>query len=560
MAKKDPTPKRTTPLMWDDPELVEHHGAIEAQASKMGNVKRNVNRSIRISQKTLDSAPEKAAAGNPLKASTTKGAKDNIQSLKDMQKRGVLHDQPMTIDSMANITSSRFDMSIDDAKRRSAISGKRELPRGSAWYFEHNQDLLGRGEDRLDTSHVSPEITGLMAAAVSPTNTPERERSTTRALVNLQNPKQEHTVNYTKAGIKAVGERTREPFTHPHGTDIPVSNLNPNQLAATASHAAEEGSKISSGKMSKRAQSVTSTGPIAEAGLSNQRQIETAARLGSNDPTADPFEDYDASTSPKTSAHGRMTGKSVPGSLAHLDYLNIAHHVTHEDPNQSMMQFSPEITERTGTLPHALQPKAPVAADTWWQGVMSGQPLADKRVKGQGGFTSSRGYSPAKRIATEGADPVSSRWLSKSKTGAGRGDTSVTPVGIMHAYINEGIHQGAARHGNVSQNQFGEHINLPASLVHETVWTGAREEAGFDKPFNAERDTYNAGVKATANAAKFTANSGIKDTGRVAGTKQADSGAKSDAAKVSKDRAYNETKKGQANPRAIPTGFQDKLF
>lgn len=570
MAKKPAAPKKVTPpkldgpLMWDSPQLREHHARIEEVASDLGNVRTNIDRSIAVYQKSLDSAPAKAAAGKALKPSTIKKNHDEIASLSDLRDRNLVHDRPMTIDNMADTISGKFDDTIDDARRRSAITGRRELPRGAAWYFDHNEKIHGRGETRLDTHHMAKDTPGLMAAAVSPKNEPDRERTTARALVNLDNPTQGpegtgHTVRYTKAGISGVGKRTREPFDLAHSVNHPYRNLNPNQIAATASHAAEESSKIKAGKMSERARSVTSTGPIGEAGLANQRQIETAARLGRGDPSADPFDDYDAATKPKTYAHGKHATQSRSGSLAHLDYLNIAHHVTHEDPNQTMMQFSPEITERTGTLPHALQPKAPVAIDTWMQGQAAGQEARGTRQAGVGGYDSNRGMSPSKRVSSEGAHPVSSSWMNKETLGL-PDDPNVTPAGVLHAYINEGIHQAAARHGHVSHNQFGDQINLPSSLVHETVWTNARVQAGDDPDHSREQKEWNSAVKNEKKAAKFTADSGIKKTGLVAGTPAAERGAKADAAKIAKDRAHNETPKGQANPRAIPTGFQDQLF
>lgn len=497
-----PVSRRKSPLMWNDPALDGHRETIEAAYSDLGNVRTNTQRSIDMHQQTLDAAD----AGKALKPKTVEDARDAIALLTHMRDTGVTRDVPMGLDDIADRALAVFGRATEEARTIHALTGRYTNPRGSAWYFDHHSELVG---DRPDTGNpnISTDRFSLMSAAVSPSNTPERERAVANSLTELLHPERNHSVTLTKRGVTAVSERLGQPLGLAHGVPHSVLGMSAAQIAAIASHAAEEEGAVKAGSLSDRARSVRSSGPIHGAGLANQRQIESAAALGlGHVDGGDPMDEYDPVSKPKTWAHGNMTAKSVPSSPEDLDYRGIAHHVTYGDPNQGMFMFSmPHADTET---PYALRQDVPVAADTWWRGISSGQPLhATREVQVQRGdtmVTKNLPYSPAKRIASDKKDPVAPEHITKKEMGL-PDDPAISREGIFHAYINEGIRRAAGRFGDVTFNQHGQPMQMPVSLVHEVGWTQGRAEAGEDPAYNASLRQYNKDVKAQEKAKKASA-------------------------------------------------------
>jgi hypothetical protein len=492
---------RRTPLMWNDPALTGHRQAVEAAFADLGNVRSNAARSISAHQKTLDAA----AAGKELKPKTVSDAQDNIALLNHMLANNVLVDSPMTLNNIAKHANATFGRAVGEARAIHEMTGVKVPPRGSAWYFNHHGELLAAQPD-TGNPNISRERFALMAAAASPSNTPERERMVAASLSEMLHPERAHTVRLTPQGVQAVSQRLGTPTSLAPNVNHPVSGLSAAEIAAIASHAAEEHGAIKAGTLPSSSATVHSTGPIASSGLAAQRQVEVAAGLALGHEGVDPMSEYDPVSKPKTWAHGKMTGESIPGSAEHIDYMNIAMHHTYGDPNQGMLMFSQSApAERASGIPNGtqlawpLRQNVPVAADTWWRGISSGQPLKATRpveltVRGST-VSKNQPYSPAKRVASDKKDPVAPEWTTKEAIGLPE-DPTISREGLMHAYIDEGIRRAAASHGPISFNQFGENIHMPISLMHEVGWTQGRAEAGEDPDYNRDVREYVSEAKA----------------------------------------------------------------
>jgi hypothetical protein len=82
--------------------------------------------------------------------------------------------------------------------------------------------------------------------------------------------------------------------------------------------------------------------------------------------------------------------------------------------------------------------------------------------------------------------PLSPTDTTKGALGiSGNTVASVTPVAVGAAAHNEAIQRLSRRVGPISNDQFGNDIHLPSSMVQEGVWTEARRQANSDDAYNA---------------------------------------------------------------------------
>lgn len=352
-----------------------------------------------------------------------------------------LKDTPITLRGATSRRKSAWNRAIDYAR-----SSGEALP-GSGWYLEHSDAIHeARGDIPFHTAAAA-------SASLSPGKDPKvDELPAFQVLADLHN--KDHTIT--------TG-----------GESGPVSNVSPAQLGKYLTVAASENSK------GVDSPAVTSSHPDFHiGGRAHERNTVKAIQVLRGEMTGN--DANPPTTGPKTASYERsILDAGTASSAERLDYLGIAYHAVHGDPNQGMIQFS-----QAGPVPvpvsdtSILSGEHDTAEDTWMQAISSGQKLVAK-------YPGGRTMSPAKRAVDKGASGDMSQF---SKRGAGIANDKDKPgTAYVHAFNNKATRQAAAEVGPISFNQHGEAINVPSVMMQEVAWTQARRDAGGDAPFNAQQ-------------------------------------------------------------------------
>lgn len=361
-----------------------------------------------------------------------------------------LKDTAITMRGAASRRKSTWERAVAYARE----SGE-GLP-GAGWYLGHSDEIHEhRGDVPFPTAAAA-------SASLSPGKDPKvDELPAFKVLADLHN--EPHTV--TK-----------------NGETQPVSTISPAQLGSYLTVAANESSR------GLENPTITSSHPdFAIGGRAHEKSTVKAVKVLRGEITGQ--EANPPTTGPKTASYERsILSAGTASSDERLDYMNIAHHVVHGDPNQGMFQFS---KTEPGALPDTsiLSGEHDTAEDTWMQAVTSGQKMSAK-------YSGGRTMSPAKRAVDKGASGDMSQF---SKRNAGLPNDKEKPgTAYVHAFNNKATRTAAANVGPVSFNQHGEDIVVPSVMMQEVAWTQGRREAGGDAPFNAQQRQRQAEFKAAA--------------------------------------------------------------
>tara|TARA_Y100000034_G_scaffold136162_1_gene211176 strand:- start:44 stop:1276 length:1233 start_codon:yes stop_codon:yes gene_type:complete len=371
----------------------------------------------------VDSAIATAAAAK-LKTSSTSGtrlkAARREMALKDIAP--VIKDIPWSVERMAN---RKMDM-IKSGVERSREAG--ENLRGAGWYFEHHRDV------RDAAPETDMDVASAASAGLSPQSDPKKDeipslRSIHSALgseqLELQVKPQFGPETYDRAGT-TPGQR------------LTVADATTDQLATTN---------------------------IGKSTVQNMRRAIGALR-GEVPPD-------EVNRRGKAKSYQLSIRDAVPDTPEHLDYMGVAHHLVHGDPNQGMLMFD---KAEPGDYPREsmMSPDRTTAEDTWMEGISTGQRMAYTGKQG-------RLRSPAKRIV-DSDSPMDPSKLGLEKLGVAKKDIgtvgNIIANDVTHAIQNMATRRAAAKMGTISFNQFGENIAMPAVMAQEVSWVEAREQAG----------------------------------------------------------------------------------
>lgn len=405
---------------------------------------RSAAAATRIDDETLSPKKRKSALDTKTKSDKDLRTVGHLLANPDVQ------DRPTTVNSIAGNFSTQFEGAV-----QKGISRGGEVA-GTGWYYEHRRQQ----ESALGPDHgLSDRQVTAMGGKLSSGKTPDDEQASMAGINDLR-----------KMGSETINGRSVESHTS--------EEIGQQASAAAAwSHHEEHPTRASQPGVPKPDASPEVYSALRRSGRAHEDNISVATSIARGEIT--PREGFGEGT-PKTSAYAEMQARSNPGSVEETDYRNIAAHYRDtvagtQSRDQGMMVFSQNEGEGRS---HSLAPDTPTAIDTWMIAAGSGQPLAAKHPD------TGRTYSPAKRLVDKDF-PLSPSDNTKEELGTKGTDTSVTSDAVVSAQHNEAIHKVTSGIGAISHDQFGQDVHVPSSLVQETVWTGARREAGWDPAHNA---------------------------------------------------------------------------
>jgi hypothetical protein len=371
----------------------------------------------------VDSSIATAAAAK-LKTSSTPGtrlkAARREMALKDIAP--AVKDIPWSVERMAN---RKMDL-IKSGAERSREAGT--TLQGAGWYFEHHRDV------RDAAPGTDMDVASAASAGLSPLSHPKKDeipalRSIHSALGSEQ----------LEVQVKAEFEpETYDRAGTTPGQRLTVADATTDQLATT---------NIGGSTVQNMGRAIGA--------LRGEVPPDEVNRRG------------------KAKSYQLSIRDAPPDTPEHLDYMGVAHHLVHGDPNQGMLMFD---KAEPGGYPREsmMSPDRTTAEDTWMQGISTGQRMAYTGKQG-------RLRSPAKRIVDKGS-PMDPSKLYKGDLGITKKDIgtvgNIIEDDVIHAVQNMATRRAAAKMGPISFNQFGENIAMPAVMAQEVSWTEAREQAG----------------------------------------------------------------------------------
>lgn len=445
---------------WNSPRLDTVRGGREKFDDRLGRVRGgNAYTGLRYTIDRLKNTLE----NTDIKQSTRLNTERDLKTAETMRKRDSgVRNQPTTISHI----SGQFSELLSSATNR-AIEDNSEIP-GTGWYFNHRRAQ----ESVIDPSaNLTKRQVTSMGGKLSAEKEPEDELASLRGISHLVSSYKNETINGT-----------------------PIHRLSSEDLAKYAS-AASSWNAYESGQnkvMPDSTKPVSSSEDaykfLIQAGRAHEANVAEATSIARG--TLNPLDAFKHST-PKTSAYAEMQAQSDPDSQTEIDYRNVSAHYRDVvsgkvSKNQGMFMFSQEDAE--SPRPHALRSDVPTAIDTWMVAAGSGQPLsATRKMVDKLGRVSQRMYSPAKRLVDK-RFPLDPTGYTKGRLGMENTAPNVTTEAAVSAQHNEAIrHISEDQIGAIGFDQTGKQINLPASLIQETVWTEARRRAGRDKAFNIKQ-------------------------------------------------------------------------
>lgn len=455
--KISPEAGKTRPLVWSDlPTDAQKSSA--AAISKLGNVKSSMPSAI--------AALEDRIATGGMNPEGVAKASRSLSAMRTINESDSVRDIPITMRGATQTRVGLIQQAAADARTRSRATGQREQMYGVGWYINH------RGLQHEATGgEMDPTLAAAIGGKMSSGKKPEDERAGIEGVHSLLSQNQQITIHHTTAS-----EKTGIPL----GTHR-VSDLTSDQIANAAALAATQSG------VHPRERTVTGSDHLSlvKAGRPHKQNVAESIDIirhpdvisGASSPIAVGF---NPAGTPKTYSYATSTALApAPGSVAAQDYLNIAHHLAHGDPNQGMMLFhTPSEDDQRSEF---FSPDAHTAEDTWMQAVDTGQ-TGTIRKDGKG-----RAMSVGKRVVTDMGMPAETSRLTKSSMGInkieGADPTAITTEGVRHAFGNEATRRAAKAMGPVSFDQFGREIHMPAIMAQEISWSQMRGNVGFDPEF-----------------------------------------------------------------------------
>lgn len=453
-----PEAGNTRPLLWGDlpPDAQESSAAA---IRELGNVKSNMPGAIANLEDRLATGRETGK----LKPAGQAKIERTLSAMRAINESPDVVDRPITLESATTNRVNLIQQAITDARARSQVTGQRENLYGAGWYINHRglQSEATRGE-------MDPELAAAIGGKMSSGKKPEDERAGIAGLHTLMSGNHHITIHHTSAA-KATGL--------PLGTHR-VADLPSEAISRAAALAATESGK----HPSERTVQGSDHSALIMAGRPHKDNVAASIDImrhpdvvsGASSPIAIGFS---PATTPKTFSYATSTAIAPePGSVEAQDYLNLAHHLAHGDPNQGMMMFhTPEEGDKRGKIFDSVHS----AEDTWMNAITTGQTGTIKR-DGKG-----RGMAVGKRVVTDEGMPAHVGRLTKTSMGLkGFEDAdAVTTEGVLHAFNNEATRRAARSLGRVSFDQFGRDIPVPNVLVQEVSWSQERGNVGFDPEY-----------------------------------------------------------------------------
>ena len=463
------------PAMWED-FTKKQQGSISEGLRPLGNVRSNLPQAIADIDTRLATSSMKKEGRDKYELSK--------RNMEDMLADPAIKDKPITLKGATKSRIELLTQAKNNARMRSSITGQRELPRGAGWYSTHQeeQSVITNGE--MDKS-LAAAVGGVMSAGKSP----DDEQTGIRGLHRLMNPRGDHSITVHDPSVAAK-------IGIPVGIHS-VMRLTPEQISSAAAHASSENAQ----SLPASSRSVTSTDheALVWTGRPHQQNVVKALRImqhpdvisGKQSPIT---VGYNPASTPKTWSYATSTAEAPEvGSVDHQDYLNLAHHWAHGDPNQGMMLFGRGSEDEP--LHPSLRPDADTAEDTWQQGVGTGQLGSTINRLGQRG-------SVGKRIVTDVGGVANTERLTKGSLGIIGTHADIKEVAARHAFDNKATRDASVALGHLTHDQFGNAIYMPARMVQEIGWTQMRSNNNADAPFNAEQRTWDKAVRADKKAKK----------------------------------------------------------
>lgn len=456
-----PEAGKTRPLIWSDlPRDAQKSSA--SAIKELGKVKSAMPGAIAGLEDRLATGRETGSLNLEGQAK----AERSLSAMRTINESPDVVDRPITLQGAAAERMKLIQQAAEDARARSKVTGQRENLYGAGWYIQH------RGlQSEATGGKMDPELAAAIGGKMSAGKKPEDERAGIAGLHTLMSGNHHITIHHTSAS-KATGI--------PLGTHR-ISDLSSEAISRAAALAATESSK----HPSERTVHGSDHSALIMAGRPHAQNVEASIDImrhpdvvsGASSPIAVGF---NPATTPKTFSYATSTALAPePGSVEAQDYLNIAHHFVHGDPNQGMMLFhTPEEGDQRSPF---FSPDAHTAEDTWMQVVDTGQTGTIKR-DGKG-----RAMSVGKRVVTDTGMPANTERLTKRSMGLEDLEVAdakaVTPEGVRHAFGNEATKRAARGLGPVSFDQFGRAIEMPAVMAQEVPWSQVRANVGFDPEY-----------------------------------------------------------------------------
>ena len=374
----------------------------------------------------------KAAAARKRTSTTPAGrikAYRQEVTLKDISP--AIKDIPWTPARMTNRRVDLMESAIGRAQETGGTLG------GAGWYFEHHRDA------RAATPGTSMDVAAAATAGLSPLSDPKADE--------IPNLRQIHSA----LGSEQLEVQVKDEFK---ATTYERAGTAPGQRLTVADATTKQ----------------LATTDIGGSTVQNMGRAIGALR-GEVPPEQ-------VNRKAKTKSYQLAIRDAVPDTPEHIDYMGVAHHLVHGDPNQGMLMFD---KDSPGAYPREsmMSPDRTTAEDTWMQGISTGQRLS---------YTGKTGKkrSPAKRLVDKSA-PLDPAKLTLGPLGVTEKDIgtvgNIHESDVVHAIQNMATRRAAAKMGPVSFDQFGEDIAMPAVMAQEVTWTEGRRQAGADSEFNLEQ-------------------------------------------------------------------------
>ncbi len=447
MAKRnDQAPERVTrapddrPLQWSDMDEVGQK-VVSSNMANWGKAKTTAKkakatmlsrRASALAASTDESLPAKK---------TAKGMDRSLAALGEVSPH--LKDVPVTLDTAAN---RRVQLIRGSARRASQQSGL-GLGGGSAlraagvgWYFDHRQQL-----NDIASQHGIDEDSIVTASAVmSPSNSPDREKSAVGALAHMHstNP----TLTLSAHAQKKLGVKR---------SSLTFSELTSQQASLIGSPSLRE----HIGGVDKNVLTQWANGGT------NENMAKAVDVVRGNIHHKDAINPHSA---PKVWSYRDSISKAIPGSNEHMEYMSRAQTALFELPGQTRLDLFGLQSSTEGIL----SPTKSTAEDTWEGAVTSGQQLESvgRRTHKQ---------SPAKFVASDKAftDQLKKTAVINKKKVSAIADPRIGANATTHAFHNEAVIRAASQLSDTS----GEII--PSVLAQEVPWTESRRIASKDIPY-----------------------------------------------------------------------------
>jgi len=325
-----------------------------------------------------------------------------------------------TIPAMARALVERTSRAATGPERQ-----EHEPLAGTGFYFRQRQPLAEETEDVGRLAEASSRL--------SPKTSPTSEAKTAIALVRAH---QSGSVHFGPELMHALGSAA--PQEHA-GQTVPFRELPSHTVDALRKKAIHDvASRHVSGVDLEGLRSVGLGGNV-------RRAHETLQGTRS----LSPFKN------PKQFGYAQSIEQATPGPVED-EYMFRASHLGKVLRGEIHRGQQALDTGLMGSNEGMLSNTAPIAADTWTRRASSGQDLS---------------------VAGAVADTFIS-----AKGDVGKGDTTITPVGIEHAQQQEAVERAA----QALQEQHATPFTIPSRLIQETGgWAQPRREAGEDPQFNA---------------------------------------------------------------------------